>query len=387
LQTDSLTLPAESGKTDRYRSDISQAAGLLSQSQSPVIAIGHAAVRAGAAQVLKAICNRYEIPAVTTYAAKGALPSSDPMSVGTLSPYMDGILAIPALDKIFADADTILLVGYDYAEDFRPSMWRKGSPKRVIRIGTVPNPAAGLFIPDVDLAGDVRESIEDVFEQVGDIKFGPRGQLLAKSMQMARSQIMNVSDDCEGPITAQKAIGVINSEKQQDAIVISDIGFFRHYAAIFTEVNDINQFITSAGGSSFGFGLPAAIGAKITEPHRQVIVIAGDGGFHSGSHDLETLARLNLGITIVVLNNNSSGLIRLYQNLGHGRDNPKVVDFAPVDFAGLANANGCDGVKCASAKDLAEKLRVALTSERPTLIEVPLRYDYGGNESFSALRI
>ncbi|MDB5070867.1 MAG: decarboxylase, partial [Candidatus Eremiobacteraeota bacterium] len=358
----------------------------LALAEAPVIAIGHAAVRAGAAATLTALCERHEIPAVTTYAAKGALPSDHPLSVGTLSPYMDGILRTAALEEIFADADTIVLAGYDYAEDFRPSMWSKGRPKRIIRIGTIPNPAAQLFTPDIDLAGDVRELLEMLAREVGDVRFGPRGRALAASVAASRAR-MTQSIGADGPATAQEAIAAINAAKDRDAIVVSDIGFFRHYAAIFTDVAGPNQFVTSAGGSSFGFGLPAALGAKIAAPERQVIVVAGDGGFHSGSQDLETLARLGLDITIVVLNNNSNGLIRLYQNLGHGRDNPKAVDFATVDFTALARANGCAGVMCASARDLREALRAALRGHGPTVIEVPLRYDYGAGADFGALRI
>jgi acetolactate synthase-1/2/3 large subunit/N2-(2-carboxyethyl)arginine synthase len=373
-------------KPARPAADVSAAARALALSDAPVIAIGNAAVRSGAAQLLERACERHEIPAVTTYAAKGALPSGHPLSVGTLSPYMDGILRTAALEEIFAEADTIVLAGYDYAEDFRPSMWRKGRPKRVVRVGTIPNPAAQLFTPDVDLAGDVRALLEELFRQIGDVRFGPRGRALAASIAAARTRIANTGSG-EGAITAQAAIAAINAAKDGDAIVVSDIGFFRHYAAIFTEVAGPNQFVTSGGGSSFGFGLPAALGAKLAEPDRQVIVVAGDGGFHSGSQDLETLARLGLGITIVVLNNNSNGLIRLYQHLGHGRDNPKAVDFGPVDFVALARANGCAGVSCRSTRDLTVALRAALHSGRPTVIEVPLRYDYEYDADFGALRI
>lgn len=366
--------------------DFREALTVLREANAPVVAIGHAAVRAGLAETLAHECERLQLPAVTTYAAKGAVPAGHPLFAGTLSPYMDGILERRALDEIFEDADVIVLAGYDYAEDFRPSMWRRGREKTTIRIGTIPNPAAALFTPDVDLYGDVAATCERMFGALGDVDFGPRGSDLAARMREARVLASNDRSDEPG-VVAQHAILAVNAAKQPDAIVVSDIGFFRHYAALFTDCATPNTFITSAGGSSFGFGLPAGIGAKLTCPDKQVIVVAGDGGFHSGSHDLETLARLDLPVVVVVLNNNSSALIRLYQRLGHGRDNPKAVDFAPVDFVALARANGCAGVAVTTADELRDEIVRATASRRPTLIEVPLKYDYAPAADFGALRI
>jgi acetolactate synthase-1/2/3 large subunit/N2-(2-carboxyethyl)arginine synthase len=134
-------------------------------------------------------------------------------------------------------------------------------------------------------------------------------------------------------------------------------------------------FITSAGCSSFGFGLPAAMGAQLARPDALVVMIAGDGGFHSNSQDLETVVRLGLPVVMVILSNCSNGLIRLYQNLGHHRDNSPAVDFGPVDFVALATANGCEGAYAGSLRELEVALARATEVRRPFLIEVPINYD------------
>ena len=114
----------------------------------------------------------------------------------------------------------------------------------------------------------------------------------------------------------------------------------------------------------------------IARPHSNVLAVCGDGGFHSSSHDLETAARYRLPVVALVMKDGSFGLIKHYQLKGHGRADSGTVEFGDVDFVKLAEANGCRGIRATSRTDLASSLRSAFESHQPTVIEVPVAYDY-----------
>jgi acetolactate synthase-1/2/3 large subunit/N2-(2-carboxyethyl)arginine synthase len=126
--------------------------------------------------------------------------------------------------------------------------------------------------------------------------------------------------------------------------------------------------------------------AKIARPNEPVFLIAGDGGFHSNSADIETAVRLGLPVVMVVVNNDCNGLIELYQNLGHKRSNGSAVRFSSVDFVQLAQANGCEAVRATGRESLVAALRKGVEVDRPFLIEVAVSYDFQAR-GFDALAI
>ena len=164
---------------------------------------------------------------------------------------------------------------------------------------------------------------------------------------------------------------------------VSDIGYFRHYGVLFANADKPYGFLTSAGCSSFGYGLPAAMAAQIARPDEPVFLIAGDGGFHSNSSDMETLVRMGLPIVMVVVNNSRNGLIELYQNLGHSKSHAPAVGFSDVDFVQLAAANGIEGVHAADRDAPGRRCRRPSSCASRSSSRSPISYDFstGGFEA------
>lgn len=183
-----------------------------------------------------------------------------------------------------------------------------------------------------------------------------------------------------------QVVDCVNGAIQEDATFVSDIGFFRHYGALFAQPDRPYGFLTSAGCSSFGYGLPAAMAAKLARPDAPVVLLAGDGGFHSNSADLETAVRLGLGIVIIVVNNSRNGLIELYQHIGHSRGHKPAVRFQDVDFVQLALANGAGGVRVQDRAELSAAIQKGIEIDRPYVIEVPIEYDLEPG-AFGALNV
>ncbi|MEU2223853.1 thiamine pyrophosphate-binding protein [Streptomyces sp. NPDC018347] len=373
---------------DGWQAAAEEASGLLAAAQHPVLVVGASAIRSGAVPAVRALAERLRIPVVTTYIAKGVLPQGHELNYGAVTGYMDGILSFPALETLFGPADLVITLGYDYAEDLRPSMWTRGGPKPTVRVAPVPNPVPRVYRPDVDVVTDVRAFVEYLADKDDIAAKTPHdisalrdriATFLADPRDYPNGMRVHQVVDCMNTVMAETA-------DPGEGTIVSDIGFFRHYGVLFARADQPFGFLTSAGCSSFGYGIPAAIGAQLARPGQPTFLIAGDGGFHSNSADLETIARLNLPIVTVVVNNDTNGLIELYQNLGHQRSYDPAVKFTGVDFTQLAAANGVEAVKAANREELLAALRKGAGLGRPFLIEVPVNYDFSTG-GFGALSI
>ncbi len=374
---------------DGWQEAADKAAELVASAQHPVLVVGAAAIRSGAVPAIRALAERLNIPVITTYIAKGVLPHGHALNYGAVTGYMDGILSFPALETLFGPADVILTVGYDYAEDLRPSMWRHGGEKTTVRISPTANPVPRVYRPDVDVVTDVLAFVEHLDAATAGLAaktphdIAPLRERIAEFLAdpTAYDDGMRVHQVMDSMNTVME-----ETAEEGEGTIVSDIGFFRHYGVLFARADQPYGFLTSAGCSSFGYGIPAAIGAQLARPGQPTFLIAGDGGFHSNSSDLETIARLNLPVVTVVVNNDTNGLIELYQNMGHHRSHDPAVKFTGVDFVALAEANGVEAVKASSREELLAALRKGAGLGRPFLIEVPVNYDFQAG-GFGALSI
>jgi len=372
-----------------WKTAADEAAALVAGAEHPVFVVGAAAIRSGAVDAIRSLAERLDVPVITTYIAKGVLPHGHPLNYGAVTGYMDGILSFPALETLFGPADVIVTLGYDYAEDLRPSMWDRGGEKKTVRISPTVNPIPRVYRPDVDVVTDVLAFVEHLDSATAEVaKKTPHD--IAPLRERVAEFLADPTEYDDG-MRVHQVMDSMNTVMEETAeagegTIVSDIGFFRHYGVLFARADQPFGFLTSAGCSSFGYGIPAAIGAQMARPGQPTFLIAGDGGFHSNSADLETIARLNLPIVTVVVNNDTNGLIELYQNLGHQRSHDPAVKFTGVDFTELARANGVEAVKAGTREDLLAALRKGAGLGRPFLIEVPVNYDFTSG-GFGALSI
>lgn len=367
-----------------WQQEAARAAELLRSARNPVFVVGSATIRAGAVDALREIVERLQIPVITTYTAKGILPHAHPMNYGAVSGYMDGILDFPALETLFGPVDLILALGYDYAEDLRPSMWAKGEEAKVVRISPTVNPIPRVFRPDVDVVVDPLRFLESLESATAELE--PRTPHDITALRGRIAEFLADPEDYRDGMRVHQVLDTMNDVLQGEGTFVSDIGYFRHFGVLFARADQPYGFLTSAGCSSFGYGLPAALGAQIARPEEPVFLIAGDGGFHSNSSDLETAVRMNLPVVMVVVNNSRNGLIELYQNLGHGKSHGPAVGFSSVDFVLLAQANGVEGVHASDRASLKAALQKGREMRRPFLIEVEVAYDFSSG-GFEALDV
>lgn len=342
---------------------------MLKQARQPVCLIGEGTVRIGAEKAVLDFCRAWNIPFVTAANAKGIAPFADPLNYGAASPYMEGIMGYHALADMYTPVDLLLCVGYQYVDDLLPKMWAYGEPKQVVAISShAITEIHAKFSPDVSAVGNLPLILYDLTERGVDRK-------PSRPMDTLKSVYRSIIDGqrtVNGRLTPIQVLDTVN-RNLGDGILCTDIGYYRHHAILFSDPPASGRFFTDAGLSSFGSGLPSAIAAQIACPDRQTFLVCGDGGFHSGSGDLETLVRYQLPAIVIVMNNGAFELIELYQKRNNKTHNPKVVRLGSVDFVKLAQANGCRGVRA----DSMEALEAAIRSHdrrQPLVIEVPMEY-------------
>lgn len=366
-----------------WRGRLDELVAALAEARHPILVVGSSVIRAGAVAQLTTLVERLSIPVITTYTAKGVLPHGHPLNYGAVSGYMDGILNFDALDHLFGPTDLIVAVGYDYAEDLRPPMWTRGESKRFVRVAPTINAVPRMVRPDIDIVTDLKQFAGALDAATADME--PKQPHDIAPLRRRVAELLADPQSHTDGMRAHQVIDCMNTVLD-NGIFVSDIGYFRHYGVLFAQADQPYGFLTSAGCSSFGYGLPAAMAAKMARPDQPVFLLAGDGGFHSNSADLETAVRLKLNIVIVVVNNSSNGLIELYQNLGHKRSHPPAVRFQTVDFVRLAQANGCEAVHANDRETLLAALRKGAEGSGPFVIEVPVNYEHKSS-GFDALAI
>ncbi len=359
--------------TNDFKQSLEQAIEAIKSYDNILCLVGNEAIRADAQDSIAKFCENFNIPLLSSANAYGILPYEHRLNLGSGSCYMDGILGSPnCLDKIMNDIDIIINIGYQYADDIPPTLWERGKEKIIIDISLIAE-YHNLYNPYIKIKADISDILNLLNEKLSKIMIPKKDYIdnACNWLKDLKNQICNRALD-NGFIGASDVVNVINHLLDDNGALINDVGYYRHHAILFGKFKRSQIFLVDAALSSFGFGLPAAISTQMMYPVKEVFMLCGDGGFHSGSCDLETVARYNLPIVILVLNNSCFDLIDRYQKKGN-KKNPEILKFTQVDFAKLAEANGIKGVKASNIHEL-EFLIKNRDKSKPILIEIPLQY-------------
>lgn len=339
------------------RPSLASAADVINQATHPLILAGNGVIRGLASTELIALAERARIPVVTTFMAKGAIPSDHPLARATVGLASDD----PGLAS-FTDADLVVAVGYDPVE-YGPARWNPTGRLRIVHIDFTPAEVDARYQPAVEVVADVRQALE----------------LLAPLLAAHPERVPppRPAEDPRRhndgfPMLPQRIIADLESVLEPDDLVISDVGAHKLWVAKRLGARRPNTVIISNGFAAMGIGLPGAIAAKLARPERRVVAVTGDGGFLMNVQELETAVRLRLAFVVLIFRDDGYGVIRWKQERQFGRT--AGVEFGNPDFVALARAFGCEGVRITAAKELRPALEHALAATVPTLIDCPVDY-------------
>jgi len=364
-----LELPPAPPAAEIDRAALDQLHAWIGEARQPLLVVG-----AGAQEVsaeVTALARHHGIPVASSLAGKGVLSDRDPLSLGCLTKHADWLVARGAVDAIFRAVDLVVLVGYDYGEDFTPRLWSESRP-RVARIDAFPHDVPDDVPLDLDVGrGPLAESLRYLAARPATGRPIGLGAERA-ALHHGRAQVSSWTRPSE--VNPFAAVRSIRAALADDDILVTDVGLHKHIAGLYFETYRPATYFTSNGLATMGFGLPAAMGAKLARPDRRVVAICGDGGLHSVNQELETCARHGIAVVIVVFKDGTFGLIQRYQRVGHDQHIERATRFGEVDFVKLAEAQGCRGARADTLERFEAALADALAADTTTVIEVPVQY-------------
>ena len=333
----------------------------LSVSKKPVIIAGGGINYSGSVDIFRAFVEKYQIPVVSTLLGLGTLPISHELQLG-----MAGMHGSYAANMALVEADYIINLGsrFDDRVVSNPAKFAKNAVVAHIDIDAAE--LGKIVKTDIPILSDLKAALSRLL-QLNKVKtdFNDWIKTVIENKEKAPFTYEPQNHD----IRPQETIKLIGEYTQGDAIIVTDVGQHQMWVAQYYPYKNARQLITSAGMGTMGFGIPAAIGAKLAQPNKNVIVFVGDGGFQMTNQELALLNGYGIAIKVVLINNHSLGMVRQWQeSFYEERRSQSVFDVEP-NFQLLAEAYGIKHVKLDNPKTLADDLKI-ITEDEPMLIEV-----------------
>ena len=341
---------------------IAQAAHIISQARCPIILAGNGVIRASASESLIALAEALQIPVATTFMAKGAIPFSHELSLGTV-----GLKAKDWISFAFEKADVVICVGYDMVE-YHPEQWNPDGNKGIVHIDVCPAEVDEHYILKVGVLGDLGEALRAIAGQAKP----QTTYLLRRLRETIVHEIAEFSEDDSFPIKPQRIVSDLRRALAADDIVISDVGAHKMWIGRMYGAERPNTCIISNGFASMGIAVPGAIAAKLAYPDRKVVAVTGDAGFMMNSQEIETALRIGAPMVVLIWNDSEYGLITWHQLRRFGR--PSHIEFNNPDFVKYAESFGAKGYRIERANDLVPTLKRALVDNTVAIIDCPVDY-------------
>lgn len=333
----------------------------LSLSKKPLILAGGGVNYADANKELIAFAERYRIPVVSTLLGLGTIPVQHELALG-----MGGMHGSYASNMALTEADYIINIGARFDDRLTGNPTTFAVHARVAHIDIDPAEIGKVVKTHIPVVGDAKASLEALLAL--EMVETDYEEWIQHTLENKRRAPFAYDED-EEYIKPQKVIERIGEMTNGDAIVVTDVGQHQMWAAQFYPYKHARQLITSGGMGTMGFGIPAAIGAKLANPNREVILFVGDGGFQMTNQELAILNGYGIPIKVVLLNNHSLGMVRQWQESFYDERRSQSVFDAEPNFRLLAEAYGISYTSCTNPSTLMEDLEV-IRENRPMLIEV-----------------
>jgi acetolactate synthase-1/2/3 large subunit len=358
------------------RDDMIQAAAKkIAVARRPVIIAGNGCVRKRAASNLRELASATGIGVLNTFMAKGAVDYDTDECLYTvgLGTKDIGTCAIDA-------ADLVIAIGFDMVE-YNPQLWNAAGSKTIIHIDFLPAEIDAAYHPQIELVGDVADNLaalKKCLADIGSFDFDFQQQLRTRE-DMGRELTRYSNDDCVGLIKPQKVLHDVQQVYGDDGLLLSDVGAHKMWIARHYHCRQPNGCLIPNGFCSMGFALPGAIAASLVDPERRIMGIAGDAGFLMNVQEMETAARLNSNITMMVWEDGAYGLIAWKQWAQFGRHTD--LSFGNPDWSLLAAAFNWDFQAVDDSSKLLAAVNRAAEHRGPSLVVIPI--DYSENQKLT----
>ena len=344
--------------------DLKKAIQMIEKAKKPYIFVGGGAILSGASEVLKTFVEKTDAPVCDTLMGKGAYDGTSENYTGML-----GMHGTKASNLSVTESDLLIVLGARFSDRVTGNAKKFAYNAKIVHI-------------DID-AAEVNKNIQVDYSIVGDLKSVL--EILNKKLEqqyhknwiekvMARKEAMPMEYNHES-LTGPYVIERIDALTDDDTIVTTDVGQHQMWAAQYYKYRKPRHLLTSGGMGTMGYGLGAAIGAKVGMPGSTVFNIAGDGCFRMNMNELATASRYNIPVIEVVFNNNALGMVRQWQTLFYGKRYSNTILEDKVDYCKVAEALGAKAIRVTNKEEVDDAILTAVKEDGPVLIEVVIDHD------------
>lgn len=346
-------------------SQVKAAAELINAAKKPIVLFGHGVILGHAEDELKEFLEKTGIPAAWTLLGLSALPSDHPLNVGMLG--MHGNYG-PNIKT--NEADVVISIGMRFDDRVTGKVAAYARQAKIIHLEIDPAEINKIIRVDAPILGNSKRSLRMLIDQVSP---NSHQDWLKEFHDCDAIEYEKVISHDVYPkkigLTMGEVVRIASEKSNHDAILVTDVGQQQMIASRYFKFSQSRSNVTSGGLGTMGYGLPAAMGAKIGQPDRTVFAMVGDGGFQMTIQELGTISQYNIGVKVIVLNNNFLGMVRQWQQLFFEK-RYSFTEMKNPDFVGIAKAYGLASQKVTSRDQLEGAIQEMLDHEGPYVLEV-----------------
>ncbi len=357
-------------KTEPEKEKIKEAVEMVADSEKPLIFVGGGIVKSKSWPELREFVEELNVPVVTSTMAKGAIPEGDDLCLGMLG--MHG--RMPANIAV-TEADVLLAIGARF-DDRQTGDVNHFAPKAdIIHIDIDAVEIGKNIRVELPITADAKTALKRMLDYIDKENISRGKNDWNERLNKLQDKFEPEMDYDDTPIKPQRVMKEFMETLDDDAILTTEVGQCQMWAAHFYEMNNPKHFITSGGLGTMGFGFPAAIGAKIGAPDKQVVDIAGDGSFMMNSQELATVVEEDIPVVVAILNNEYLGMVKQWQDMFYDERRSETNLGSSPDFVKLAESYGAYGDRIKKPSEIAPKLEGALESGKPAVLDIVIDPD------------
>ena len=345
--------------------DLKAAAELINNAKKPMVVWGQGVILSKAEDQFKAVIEKAGIPSAWTILGASAIPTSHPLNIG-----MVGMHGNYAPNVLTNQCDVLIAIGMRFDDRVTGNLESYAKQAKIIHFEIDPAEVDKNVKTDVAVLGDAKASLEALLPLLNTNSHVEWHQKFKNLYKIEYEKV--IKDDLhptkEG-LTMGEVLKEINIQTKGEAAIVSDVGQHQMIACRYADFKTTKSNITSGGLGTMGFALPAAIGAKMAAPEREVVMIAGDGGYQMTIQELGTIFQQKVPVKIVVLNNEFLGMVRQWQQLFFDKRYAST-EMTNPDFVAIAKGYHIDAKKVTERKDLKDAVKEMIACEGPYFLEV-----------------
>lgn len=356
---DSVKIPGYKPTTKGHAIQVKKAVEAIKSSRRPVIVSGGGVLLSGVKPKFREFAEMTGIPVISTMMGIGVMPSDHELYLGML-----GTHGKPVANRALHEADLVIVCGARLGDRAVAKPHQMSENNTVIHIDIDPAEIGKNVKTEIPIVGDMKNVMSTLIGEIGDYRVSNQWTETVKTW---KKDMFRVPPKFDGFVEPRTLVSRLSSMLRSKAILVADVGQNQIWCANNFRIRE-GRFLTTGGMGTMGYSIPAACGAKLARPSRDVVVVCGDGSFQMSMNELATIAGNGLGIKIIIMRNHRLGMVRELQDFNYNSRHSATVLQGDPDFLKIAEAYGIDSAEANSNEEAEEIIKKIVKSDKPFIL-------------------